>query len=336
MKGRVEIQRFHCPSLEGNPRGDPVERNLAVYVPPGYDRRRTVGYPAVYFLHGFLGTGLQWLNPVPFGQTVPEAMDSLIDEERVPPALGVYVDGFTSIGGSQWINSAGIGRYFDYLVNDVVRYVDTNFNTLAQFSSRIVVGKSSGGYGALAIAATQDATFGHVGSHSGDAGFEYCYLPDLPRASTSLLRAGGIDAWYQAFRTRAMATGMRGDDNLVLNALAMSAAYSPVPGKPQHLDYPLDFATGELKTEVWERWRGADPVHFVPRHLGKFSALKSLYIDCGIYDEFNLRWGARMVAAELKRGDVAHLHEEFEDGHRNVNYRFVRSLSWMLPRVAVQ
>ena len=53
-------------------------------------------------------------------------------------------------------------------------------------AARAVVGKSSGGYGALVMGAHHPDVFGHVASHAGDAGFEYCYLPDFPRAAAAL------------------------------------------------------------------------------------------------------------------------------------------------------
>jgi hypothetical protein len=175
--------------------------------------------------------------------------------------------------------------------------------------------------------------FGHVASHAGDAGFEYCYLPDFPRTAGALL---GTDpaSWLDALRRRARETKMRGDDHAPLNVVAMAAAYSPRPGAPAGLELPFDPETARLRPEVWERWAAQDPVRFVPASLAAFRRLRSVFLDCGTRDEFNLRWGTRMVAESLRQGGVDVVHEEFDDGHRDVNYRYDRSLGYLLPRLA--
>ena len=170
---------------------------------PGYgegDQR----YPVVYFLHGFSGSGLQWLNVSPFTKNVPERLDALIADGKIPPMLGVFIDGWSSLGGSQWINSEGIGRYRDVVARDVVSWVDRTFKTLAKGASRALVGKSSGGYGALVISRFHPETFDHVGVHSADAGFEYAYLNELPqaagRAAEGRRRRGLVPRLHRAAR----------------------------------------------------------------------------------------------------------------------------------------
>lgn len=333
IKGSIEIFQVPARCLEGNPWGDATTRATPVYLPPGYAENTKDRYPVVYFLHGFTGSGLAWLNSSPFTHNVPERMDALIAAGTIAPCIGVFVDGWTALGGSQWINSEGIGRYREYVAKDVVKWADKTLRTVPKATARALVGKSSGGYGAWVISRHHPDVFAHIGVHSGDAGFEYCYLHELPKACGPLLKAGGVEAWFQNFRTRVAATRMQGDDHAVINMLAMSAAYSPEKGEPLNLELPVELATGRLKIDVWNRWLVHDPVRFVPKHLEAYRRLKSLFIDCGTKDEFNLRWGARIIADELKRGGVDFLHEEFEDGHMGINYRFERSLAYLVPRM---
>jgi len=127
---------------------------------------------------------------------------------------------------------------------------------------------------------------------------------------------------------------MRGDDHAPLNILAMAAAYSPRAGAGAGLELPFDPQTARLRPDVWERWLAHDPVRFVPASLEAFRKLRSVFLDCGTHDEFNLRWGARMVAESLRQGGVEIVHEEFDDNHRDTNYRYDRSLGYLLPRLA--
>lgn len=333
MKGTIQIHRFTARGLEANPLGDPMTRRVPVYLPPGYAPDRPQRYPVAYFLHGFMGSGVQWLNPAPLSRNVPERLDWLIDHGNVPPVIGVFPDGMSALGGGQWMNSEGHGRYRDLVARDLVAWVDQTFSTLPTGRSRVLLGKSSGGFGTLSIARYHPDTFAHLGVHAGDAGFEYCYLPDLPRAASALIAAGGIEPWYQAFKERALNQRMRDADHLVINALAMAAAYSPKPGAPLNLEFPMDLANGRLNVTIWNRWLVQDPARMVVKNLEQFRGLKSIFIDCGTRDEYNLRWGARMISEDLTKAKIEHLHEEFDDGHSGTNYRFERSLSYLLPRV---
>jgi S-formylglutathione hydrolase FrmB len=334
VKGRIEERTLHSAALEGNPLGDPADRPLFVYVPEGYDGS-TDRFPTVYFLHGFLGTGRGWLASSAFSPSVPERIDALFSR-GTPKALCVFIDGFSAIGGSQWDDSPAIGRYRGYVVEDVVRYVDANFRTLPEPHARALVGKSSGGYGTLVIGRHHPDVFGQLACHSGDAYFEYCFLPDFPKAAGALLKAGGAKAWLDDFRTRARETKMRGDDFPVLNVLGMSAAFSPDPSAPLGLKLPFEPETAKVIDAVFSLWLERDPVRFIPADPAPFVRLSNVFIDCGTRDEFNLRWGTRLVARALEQAGARVHHEEFEDGHSGTSYRYERSLAYLLPRMGVR
>jgi enterochelin esterase-like enzyme len=302
-----------------------------VYLPPGY-AASAERYPLVVFLHAFLGTALGWLNVSPFSPTVPERLDQLLSE-GLPPCIAVFPDGWTALGGSQWANSTASGRYRDALVQDVLGWADAKFRTVPRREARAVVGRSSGGYGGWQLVRHHADVFGHLAAHSADAYFEYCFLPDFPKAAGALLRAGGVDAWWRGFAVRARETKMGGDDHTVVNALAMAAAFSPKAGEPLGLELPFEAETALLRPQVWERWLAADPVRFVAQDMRPFLSLQTLFIDCGTRDEFGLRWGARMLARALQAKGAPVTHEEYEDGHMGTSYRFDRSLRLLLPRL---
>lgn len=333
MKGAVRIGEVHSPSLVGNPLGDPPTREMSIYLPPGYESGAE-RFPTVYFLHGFTGSGRSWTNASGFSPNVVERLDELISQQLIPPVIGVFVDGWTSLGGSQWINSEATGRYREYVAKDVVAQVDRTFRTVQLSAARAIIGKSSGGYGALAVVTRHADVFAHVAAHSADAYFEYCYLPEFPKAAGPLLKAGGAEPWFREFLKRSRETRPRTEDFPVINMLAMSAAYSPKKGEPLGLELPFDLQTARIRPEVWGRWLVNDPVRFIPKALPAFSRLKSLFVDCGTRDEFYLHWGARMMVEELRAGGVEVVHEEFEDGHMGINYRYDRSLLYLAPRLA--
>jgi S-formylglutathione hydrolase FrmB len=331
-RGRLDVRTVHCAALAENPRGDPVDRPCAVYLPEGYDATEA-RFPVVVLLHAFLGSGPGWFNVAPFAPSILDRLDALF-ADAVPPFLTVFPDGWTSLGGSQWIDSPGNGAYGQMLAQDVLGHVDRTYRTVPERTGRAVVGRSSGGYGGWQMVRHFPQAFGHMASHSGDSYYEYCFVPEFPKVAAALVRAGGVEPWWNGFLHRVRETRMGGDDHAVVNLLAMSAAYSPDPDRPLGIALPFELSTARIDDAVWRSWLAQDPVRFVPQTLAPFQALSSIFIDCGTRDEYGLRWGARMLAESLRRADVDVVHEEYEDGHMGTTYRFDRSLRFIAPRLA--
>ncbi len=330
MNGALVEIELESAALAGNPLGDPARRLVLAWVPAGGGR----GLPAVYFLHGFTGSARGWTNVSAFSPTVPERIDALVASGALPPFVAVFPDGSNSLGGTQWTNAPAVGRYQDFVADDVVGAIERKLGTSPKREARAVAGKSSGGYGALCMGRDRPDVFSLVASHAGDALFEYCYLPDLPRAAAALLDAPDAAAWLDAARRRARETKLSGADHAPLNVVAMAAHYSPNPAAPLGLDLPFELPTGRLREEVWARWLAHDPVRFVPRALPAFRSLAGVFLDCGTRDEFNLRWGTRAVAAALREGGVRVEHQEFDDGHSGTSYRYDASLRFVVPLLA--
>jgi S-formylglutathione hydrolase FrmB len=169
------------PSLEGNPLGSPVERELNVYLPPGYHEEPGRRYPVLYFLHGY-GAGQSTVPPRrSLQEAVPrplrplatavsrrvvtlETLDALIGSGSLAPFILVQPDGSlhrahrygargldrrVSQKGSFFTDSPRTGRYAEFVFGDVVRHVDRTWRTLACREGRALLGASMGGYGAL-------------------------------------------------------------------------------------------------------------------------------------------------------------------------------------------
>jgi enterochelin esterase family protein len=323
MSTTLVVETFTSRALQDNPLGDPATRKLPVILPPGYaaSGRR---YPVIYALTGFLGSGLSLLNAIPWQPNLQQRIDGLMADGRLPPAIFVLPDCFTRYGGSQYLNSTAIGRYEDYLLDEIVPFVDAQYRTLAAPEGRGVFGKSSGGYGALMLGMRHPEVFGAVACHSGDMYFEYCYKPDFPKFLNTIQKAGGLDKWWVEFDAKVK---KEQQDIEAAEVVAMAAAYSPNPdAAPLPIDFPFDLRTGELRPDVWQRWLGHDPVCLVERYVDNLKRLRLLFIDCGTRDEYNLHFGARILVERLKSLGVPHEYEEFDDGHMNIPYRYDVSL----------
>jgi S-formylglutathione hydrolase FrmB len=330
-QGIVHFLRHESEVLKGNPLGDNHVRDLIVYTPPGYEQSDDA-YPSVYCLTGFTGRGRMLLNDNAFTPNLAERMDRLIGSGVIKPMIVVMSDCFTYYGGSQYINSEATGNYEDYLVDEIVPFVDENFRTVNNKNSRAVMGKSSGGYGALIMGIRHADTFGLVCSTSGDAYFEHCYPMDFAKAYRVI--KGDPRGFMRKFR----ATEKKGKDDFpAVNIIGMSACYSPNPDSPWGFDLPFDLETGEVRHDVWQRWLEHDPVRLVEKpgekSVENLKSLKLLYLDAGTRDEFALDIGARILSKRLHDLGIAHLHEEFDDGHFNISYRYDRSLELISGRL---
>jgi S-formylglutathione hydrolase FrmB len=331
--GRIERLAIESDALRGNALGDPHVRPLWVYLPPGYDEDGERRYPVVYEIQGLTGQLDMWANRPPLRPTILERVDALFADPGVPRCLVVFVDAWTSLGGSQFLDSPGTGRYHTYLCDEVVPLVDTRFRTLAAREHRGIAGKSSGGYGAMVTPMLRPDLFGGLATHAGDALFECCYQPEFPKCARFLRdhHGGSYERFWEDFRSRP-AFSRQGDEEL-LNAWCMAACYSTDDDGTVRL--PFDPATGALVDEVWERWLAVDPVRMVPRHAEAARGLVAVYIDSGTRDEWFLDLGAEAFRRALADAGATDIRFElFDATHMAIEYRYPEAIRFLAERLS--
>jgi Putative esterase len=330
--GRLDEHSFPSEVLKENALGDPYVRPLWVYVPPGYDAEPERRYPSLYLIQGLTGQLDMWRNRTAFRKNPLELMDDLFASGDAPPAILVWVDCWTSLGGSQFLDSPGTGRYHTYLCDEVVPWVDGNYRTLAAPEQRGISGKSSGGYGAMVTPMLRPDLFGGLATHAGDALFEACYLPDF-RVGARALRDhydGSFERFWEDFRSRPALS--KQSDHALLNDWCMASCYSTDEDGTVHLPYDTD--TGELKPEIWERWLAWDPVRMAPRYADALRSLRAVYIDAGNRDDVYLDLGAeafRRALAEIGVTDV--FYELFDGTHMGIEYRYPLGVKYLAEKL---
>ena len=274
-------------------------------------------------LAGFTGSGFGFLNRKWRAPSLPERLDALV-EAGMPPMALVMPDVLTAVGGCQYLDSEGIGHYATWIVEELRDFVGVK---LALNGAWGVVGKSSGGYGALVLSMNHPGAFQAIAAHSPDAGFEYCYPPDFPGAVETIRAAGGLEAWWSDFQ---QGGPLKSRDHAVLNLVGMSCAYSPDPARtPIPCVLPVDLETGETRAEVFEAWTRFDPARMVASHQEALEDLAGIYLDVGLKDEFRLQVGARQVSRALGQSGISHHFAEHAGGHFQLNARFDLSLPFL-------
>jgi S-formylglutathione hydrolase FrmB len=334
LAGTLNEHLISSELLRGNPLSDPHERPLWVYTPPGYSVDQDRRFPAVYVLQGFTGHLSMWRNRTPFEQPFPETADAVFAAGQAPSAIVVYVDAWTSYGGSQFVDSPATGRYHSYLCQEVVPWVDARYRTMADRGHRAVMGKSSGGFGAMITPMLRPDLFGALATHAGDSLYEQSYLRDFGPAVRALRSFDGdIWKWWQDFRSRPPFSGPA--DAVLLGLLGAAAAFSA--NDDGTIDLPFDTRTGVLRPDVWQRWLDFDPVRMAPRYADALRSLRAIWIDAGTRDEYFLDVGAEAVRAQLRTIGVADdlIHFELFDGaHGSIGYRYPMSLAWLSQQMA--
>jgi enterochelin esterase family protein len=320
----VHILRHESERLKGNACGDPHRRDLWVYTPPGYEEDATRRYPALFCLTGFTGTGSMAIGGNRWAPGLPERLDRLI-EGGCPPVIVAFPDCFTRWGGSQYVNSAALGPYEDYLCEELVPHLDAHFRTLPSRDARGVFGKSSGGYGAVRLGMRRADLFSAVACHSGDMAFALCYQPGFAATAARIAKDGSLEKWVERFES---SEKKKSADFDAINTFGMAAAYSPDPDAPFGVRLPFDLESGEIDPHIWRRWLDHDPVEMIKERscAEALAGLKLLFLDCGSEDQFQLHLGLRLFVKRLRERGIAHEVEEFPDDHSSISYRYEVSL----------
>jgi S-formylglutathione hydrolase FrmB len=330
--GELHRETIESELLRGNPLGDPHERPIWVYTPPGYEDGEG-RYPAVYVIQGYSGQLGMWDNRQPFRPTFPEAADAVFAGGGVPGCIVVFVDAWTGYGGSQFVDSPGTGKYHSYLCDEVVPWVDARFRTIDAPRSRAISGKSSGGFGAMITPMLRPDLFGALATHAGDSLYEHSYLPEFAKSVRALRDYDhDIQNWWADFRGRTAFT--KEHDMTLMLVLGCSAAFSAdEDGTPR---LPFDPRSGQLVPQRWERWLAWDPVRMLDTYAEAMRSQRAIWIDAGTRDEWYLDLGAEAFKDGLARIGVPDERVHFElfpAGHGGIDYRYPQSLAWLAERL---
>jgi S-formylglutathione hydrolase FrmB len=288
--------RIESAHLASNLLGDPSERDLFVYLPPGYgdsDRR----YPTAYLLHAYGETAAEHVTPPTDGERwrppLEDVLDPVFGRIGVAPMIIVIPDGNSRYGCGQWVDSPVTGHFEQYMLHDVVPLIDATYRTIPDARSRGLFGFSSGGFGSWNLGSRNPDVFGAMAVLSADSFLDmthkymlYKYLDSIwPEAPNGPVEG---NFWSEIVYDYA-------------------ATYSPNPDKPPfYVDLPVAHPSGELLQDVWDRWLSFDPVVNVHDRLDNLRKLSGILLDAGSHDDYNLHWGHRVLSHRLREAGIAH------------------------------
>ncbi|MBY0316560.1 MAG: esterase family protein [Bdellovibrionales bacterium] len=291
--------------LKSNPLKDPAKRHNYILVPN--DKKPL---PVVVHLSGYFGNGTQATNIKCLEENFPQMIQRLTEEKKIPRALHCFVDAMTAVGGSQFINSSGCGRYSDYIQTELVTALKKTFKTTEEWT---VAGASSGGYGALHHISLAKTAFTKAVVVAPDSFFETSLLPDFYKTAPWLENLTTVKELLIAIQSGELKKNK--NYFYILNAAAMAMNYAPVKGGK--ISYPIHVKSGELIPKTWQDYQKKDPIQFL-RERNQHLKGKYIRLAVGQHDDFALYFGARKIKQILEL--EAHLdYTEFQGGHNHLN-----------------
>ncbi|MFH1197479.1 MAG: alpha/beta hydrolase-fold protein [bacterium] len=344
--GQLIRLSIDSPSLSNNIIGDPATKNIAVYLPPSYATSEK-HYPVVYFLVGHDDNINAFLNGVIQGFTVKTSMDNLINAGTIKEMIFVLLDGMNLLDGSFYENSPVTGNWRDWVVNDVVSYIDNNYRTLPVRESRAITGHSMGGFGAVNIGMKNSETFGAVYSLSPGL-FDFNGLKDQGMfASENTIRAylTKFNEWKQMEKSEALAafrtfiTQRRtSGDWFTCFTYGYGAAFSPDPDAyPPFLKFPYYLENNVLKCDSTFLHNYENGFGGIAEEVVEFKnnllSLIDFTIDYGTRDYF--RWicrGCTYMSQILTDENIPHQLVSFNGDHADQLRNRIEQ--FMLPRLS--
>lgn len=304
----LERIKVHSPALEGNLERNAADRDVLVFLPPGYAKEKQRRYPVVYALHGYSIGAEQWSGEIHVPQTIEGAFAQGAQEMII-----VLPDSKTVHNGSMYSSSVTTGDFERFISRDLVAYIDSHYRTIPRRSSRGLAGHSMGGYGATRIGMKHADVFGALYIMS-----PCCLAPrgagPVNAANEKALEAvkGPEDSAKLPFMLRAQ--------------LASAAAWSPNPRNPPlYLDLPTK--DGVVRQDVIARWAANSPLAFVDQYIGNLRQFRAIAIDVG--DQDGLRAGAARLHEILDNYGIANTYEVYAGTHTSAVA--VRFQNYVMP-----
>ncbi|HXR33068.1 MAG TPA: alpha/beta hydrolase-fold protein [Verrucomicrobiae bacterium] len=299
-KGTVERIKVHGKSLEGNLEGDSPDRNVSVYLPASYTTEKTRRYPVIYMLHGFTDSDDKWFGFTKHWINLPKVLDNAFRDHGTQEMILVMPNGFTRYQGSMYSNSVTTGNWEEFIVGELVPYIDAHYRTLPQAASRGLAGHSMGGYGTLRIGMQHPDVFSSFYALSACC----MALPD-DRILTESKKAEAVKDPAQVDQA----------DFMTKAVLASAAAWSPDPqNPPMYLTLPTK--DGQLQPAVAAKWHANDPLAMIDQNIANLRQLHGIAFDAGDRDD-GITEHARDLDRILTNYHIPHQFAIYEGDHLN-------------------
>jgi enterochelin esterase-like enzyme len=278
----MEHIKIHSASLESNLEGNAVDRDVLVFLPPGYSKTSRKRYATVYALHGYSIGAEQWSHEIHVPQTLEGAFAQGAHEMIV-----VLPDSKTRHNGSMYSSSVTTGDFEQFIARDLVNYIDSHYRTIP------------GGYGTTRIGMKHPEVFGSL----------YIMSPCCLSARETGPEAIAIEKAVENAKSPADLESLPFFSRATL---ASAAAWSPDPQNPP---FYFDLATinGVPQPEILAKWAANAPLAFMDQYIGNLRQYHAIALDVG--DQDGLRADTEKLHSVLDKYGIANSFEVYPGTH---------------------
>ncbi len=301
-QGAIQRIKVHGKSLEGNLDGDSPDREVSIYLPPGYKTEKNRRYPVLYMLHGFTDNDGQWFGVVKHWINLPEVINKAIADGKTREMIVVMPNGFTRFKGSMYSNSVTVGDWETFITKELVGYIDANYRTLAQPESRGLAGHSMGGYGTMRLGMKSVDVFSSI----------YALSPCCMEPGRSNPAMKEMMKKIEAVKTD---EEVKAQNFFAMAMLASAAAWSPNPKNPPFF-IDLPFRDGESLPDILARQQANAILTMIHQYIPNLKKLKAIGMDAGTKD-VSISGTTKQLDQVLTDYGIAHFYESYDGDHLN-------------------
>jgi len=307
-KSQLIVRELRSDAIAHNKVGIGPERHLLVYLPADYDESSPQRYPVIYFL------------PNPFEddyrfdfdhRDAQDLFDRAIAAGVIKKFILVTVDMKTPLGTSWNANSSVTGNWEDFMIEELVPYIDANFKTLPSRDSRGIAGIFIGGYGAIRFGMRHPEVFGSV------------YAMHPVGTSTGVSVSMTIPNWDILTNARSM-DDVKKDARTQIFA-TMFQAFLPNPDKPPLYIDLLARRDGDqllIDSKLMDRFRNNFYLEtMIPQYADNLKSLRGFKFDWSRLDgNYDHVWANQNFTRKLNEFGVPHDAEEYNGSAGDSNW----------------
>jgi len=292
-------RQLRSESVAHNKMGVNPVRKMLVYLPAGYDESSSKRYPVIYFLPNPFQDSFRF----DFDQRdVRGLFDRAIAASVIEKFILVAVDMNTPLGSSWYVNSPATGNWEDFMIRELVPYIDANFKTLARRDSRGIAGIFIGGYGAIRFGMRHPDVFGSV------------YAMHPVGTGTGVTVSAAIPKWDILANAQSIDDVKKDSGTWIFTT--MFQAHLPDPDKPPLFIDLLARQQGQtlvIDAALMERFRNNFYLDtMIPQYADNLKSLRGFKFDWTRNDaNFDHVYANQAFTHKLNEFGIAHEAEEY-------------------------